>query len=55
MWFRGDKRVDAEDILGNLAINIFLSLIPGFDWIAHVGGFVSGLVLGPLLLPMRLG
>jgi membrane associated rhomboid family serine protease len=50
MWFRGDARVATKDVLGNLAINALLSFVAGVDWVAHVGGLISGSVLGILLL-----
>jgi len=53
MWLRGDSRVDAQDILGNLAFNVLLSVLAGVDWVAHVGGLVSGIFLGSLFLRSR--
>jgi membrane associated rhomboid family serine protease len=55
MWLRGDSRVSTGDIIGNLTLNSLISFIPGVDWVAHVGGLVSGLVLGILLLPTNEG
>ena len=51
MWLRGDPRVSKQDIIGNLAINVGLSATSGVDWRAHLGGVISGLILGLLLLP----
>lgn len=50
MWFRGDKRVTTEDVLGNLAVNVMLSFVGGVDWVAHVCGLVGGLILAALFL-----
>jgi rhomboid protease GluP len=51
MWLRGDPHVSKQDILANLSINVGLSATAGVDWVAHLGGVVSGLILGIMLLP----
>jgi membrane associated rhomboid family serine protease len=53
MWFRSDKRVSTEDVLGNLAVNVMISFVGGVDWVAHVGGLISGLVAGSLFFQMH--
>src|SRR5262249_15574554 len=49
---RGGKsvRLLAAGLVGGLMLFIFLGLTPGSDIVAHFGGFVSGLLLGSLLL-----
>ncbi|GAB3206256.1 rhomboid family intramembrane serine protease [Marinactinospora thermotolerans] len=40
-------RLDTRFILGLLAVNLLITfLVPAISWTAHIGGLVSGLVLG---------
>ena len=49
IWWKGDARVSPQGVLANLALNAFMSLLPGVDGVAHVAGFFAGLAIGPLL------
>jgi len=42
-------RLFAGGIAGGLLLFVFLGVSPGTDIVAHLGGFISGLVLGSLL------
>lgn len=49
--------IDGRWLLQTLALNAVYSLMPSVDWLAHLGGFLAGLVCGVALLviPHALG
>lgn len=51
IWLKGDGRVSAEDILANIGLNVFISLLPSVDWVGHLAGFGAGLALGSFVFP----
>ena len=40
------SREQARQLIQLLVLNLFISLIPGVSWQAHLGGFVFGLICG---------
>lgn len=38
-------------IIRTLAVNLLINLLPGIAWTAHLGGFVSGLILSEIMMP----
>ncbi len=46
LWLKGDRSISGRNLATNLALNAALPfLVGGIDWVAHVGGFVAGVVL----------
>jgi rhomboid protease GluP len=46
LWFRGDRTISVSNLATNLVINAMLPVVVGgIDWVAHVGGFVTGAAL----------
>jgi len=43
LWLRGDRSISGSNLATNLALNAALPVfVGGIDWVAHVGGFVTG-------------
>ncbi|MGI0083496.1 MAG: rhomboid family intramembrane serine protease [Nitrososphaerales archaeon] len=44
-----DKKIDRGTLILFAAIFVSSSIIPGVNWMAHVGGSIGGFIAGPLL------
>lgn len=54
LWIIGRLGLPASFFVINIGLNIAVAFFaPGVDWQAHLGGFLTGLVLGMLLAPKR--
>ncbi len=49
-----ELRVNTQEIVGVIALNLVIGfVIPGVDWRAHLGGLVTGAIVGWALIPHR--
>jgi len=54
LWFLRFVGLPASFFVINIGLNIAVALFaPNVDWQAHLGGFITGLVLAMLLVPRR--
>ncbi len=52
--FGRELRMNTQEILGVIALNLVIGfIIPGVDWRAHIGGLVTGAIVGWALIPHR--
>ena len=52
--FGRELRMNTQEIVGVIALNLLIGfVIPGVDWRAHIGGLVTGAIVGWALIPHR--
>ena len=53
--FGRERGLNTQEIVAIVGLNLLIGfVVPGIDWHAHVGGLVTGAVVGWGLLPQRL-